>query len=278
MRSGRLLERLSLRVKLTLGYALVFALTVLLGAVGIYFTARISLTQSLDATLQETASVAQASVETQNGRSFFAPELKATSDLSIELLSPSGKLLASVGRDEDEPPPLQLGFIKFAEQRVFTQQLENGLLLRVSRPSDALTRLLETLAHILLIGSVLMIAVACAAGYGLADRALRPVDAVARTAAAIAGRGNYRDRVPALSGHDEMARLTQTVNAMLDQLEGTIEREKQFARIAAHELRTPADGAERPPGTRPGAPTRRRRIPQGAERDAEPGGRINRPV
>ena len=229
----------SLRVKLTLGYALVFALTVLLGAVGIYFTARISLTQSLDTTLQETASVAQASVETQNGKSFFATELKATSDLSIELLSPSGKLLASVGRDEDEPPPLQIGFTSFAEQRVFTQRLGSGLLLRVSRPSDTLTHLLETLAHILMAGSVLMIAVACAAGYGLADRALRPVDAVARTAAAIAGRGNYRDRVPAISGHDEMARLTQTVNAMLDQLEGTIEREKQFARIAAHELRTP---------------------------------------
>ncbi|GAA4018840.1 HAMP domain-containing sensor histidine kinase [Deinococcus rubellus] len=231
--------RWSLRLKLTLGYALVFALTVLLGAVGVYFAARSSLTASLDQTLQETATVARASVETQKGRSFFAPELKASSDLSIELLSASGRLLASVGRDEDTVPPLKLGFISFAEQRVFTQAVGGGLYLRVSRPSDTLSHLLETLARILLLGSMLMIALACVAGYWLADRALRPVDAVARTAAAIAGRGDYRERVPALGGHDEMARLTNTVNAMLDQLEHTIEREKQFARIAAHELRTP---------------------------------------
>ncbi|AZI44866.1 sensor histidine kinase (plasmid) [Deinococcus psychrotolerans] len=229
----------SLRLKLTLGYALVFALTILLGAVGVYFTARSSLTASLDQTLRETAAVAQASVETQKGRSFFAPQLKASSDLSIELLSASGRLLTSVGRDEDTSPPFTLGFVSFAEQRVFTQDVGSGLYLRISRPSDTLSHLLETLARILLVGSVLMIGVACAAGYSLADRALRPVDAVARTAAAIAGRGNYRERVPAMSGHDEMARLTNTVNAMLDQLEHTIEREKQFARIAAHELRTP---------------------------------------
>ncbi len=99
--------------------------------------------------------------------------------------------------------------------------------------------MLETLAHILLVGSVLMVAVACGAGYVLADRALRPVDAVARTAAAIAARGSFRERVPLVGGQDEMARLTRTVNAMLDRLEATIEREQQFARIAAHELRTP---------------------------------------
>lgn len=229
----------SLRLKLTLGYAVVFVLTILLGAVGVYFAARSSLTASLDQTLQETATVARASVETQRGKSFFAPELKASSDLSIELLSASGKLLASVGQDEDASPPFKLGFISFAEQRVFTQDIGSGLYLRVSRPSDTLSYLLEALARILLLGSVLMIGVACAAGYYLADRALRPVDAVARTAAAIAGRGDYRERVPALSGQDELARLTNTVNAMLDQLESTIEREKQFARIAAHELRTP---------------------------------------
>jgi signal transduction histidine kinase len=36
-----------------------------------------------------------------------------------------------------------------------------------------------------------------------------------------------------------LTRLTLTVNAMLDRLQGTIEREQGFARVAAHELRTP---------------------------------------
>lgn len=230
----------SLRVKLTLGYALVFAVTILLGAVLVYVLARDSLTGSLDTTLRETASVAQGSIEDQNGRWTFSSELRPTGDLAIELLSPTGRPLARAGQEEhDQAIPLRVGFVSTAEHRVLTLPVEGGLFLRVSRPSNTLVELLETLARILSAGSVLMVMVACGAGYVLADRALRPVDAVARTAEGIARRGTYQERVPAAPGQDEMARLTSTVNAMLDQLEGTIEREKSFARIAAHELRTP---------------------------------------
>lgn len=230
----------SLRIKLTLGYALVFAVTILFGAILVYFLSRGSLTNSLDTTLRETASVAQGSIENQNGRWTFSPELRPAGDLAIELLSPAGEQLARAGQEEhDRAIPLRPGFLSTSEHRVLTLPVDGGLFLRVSRPSDTLVELLETLARILSVGSVLMVAVACGAGYVLADRALRPVDAVARTAEGIARRGNYQERVPAAPGQDEMARLTSTVNAMLDQLEGTIEREKSFARIAAHELRTP---------------------------------------
>lgn len=120
-----------------------------------------------------------------------------------------------------------------------TVAVSGGRLLRVSRPSDTLTEVSETLGRVLLLGSLLMIGVACAAGYFLADRALRPVDEVARTARRIARSGQYLERVTQTPGHDEMALLTETVNLMLDRLSGTIDREKEFARIAAHELRTP---------------------------------------
>ncbi|MFC6663179.1 sensor histidine kinase [Deinococcus multiflagellatus] len=215
-------------------------MTTLLGAALVYVLARSSLTSSLDVTLRETASVAQGSIENRNGQWTFSAELTPTGDLSIELLSAAGKLLARAGQEEhDQALALHPGFMSTSEHRVLTLPLDGGLYLRVSRPSDTLVELLETLGRILSAGSVLMVVVACGAGYVLADRALRPVDAVARTAEGIARRGTYQERVPAASGHDEMARLTTTVNDMLDQLEGTIEREKGFARIAAHELRTP---------------------------------------
>lgn len=230
----------SLRVKLTLGYALVFTVTVVLGALLVYVLARSSLTRSLDATLQETASVAQGSIGEQRGHWSFSEELRPSGDLSIELLSKTGQVLSAVGQQAlGTHLSLQVGVQTVGERRALTQEVSGGLFLRVSRPSDALTTLLETLAHVLAAGSVLMIAVACAAGYTLADQALKPVDLVAQTADEIARRGRYQERVPVSAGRDEMARLTSTVNAMLDQLEGTIEREKAFARTAAHELRTP---------------------------------------
>ena len=245
----KVLGRPSLRLKLTLGYAVVFAVTVLLGGAGVYYAAERALTASLDATLRETASVAQASIDQHEDQETdgkapepadFTAELKPSGDLSIALLSRGGRVLARAGKleDDDQHFPVVTGFSTEDSRRVLTMRVDD-LYLRVSRPTDTLSGFLETLAGLLLVGSAFMIAVACGAGYWLAHRALRPVDAVARTAESIAARGDYAERVPQAPGSDEMARLTRTVNLMLDGLAGTIEREKDFARTAAHELRTP---------------------------------------
>lgn len=234
------LGKVSLRVRLTVGYALIFSVCVLLGALGVYLTARTTLLHSLDATLQETASVAQASIETVGDKVFFAPELRPTGDLTIELLTASGTLIQEVGLAEQ---PLRLplipGLESTADRRVLTLNVAGGQLLRVSRLNDTLTEVVEILGRVLSVGSLLMILVSCAAGYFLADRALRPVDEVVQTAQRIAQGGQYLERVVQAPGSDEMARLTGTVNLMLDHLAATIDREKEFARIAAHELRTP---------------------------------------
>ena len=237
---------LSLRLKLTLGYALIFSLSVMLGAAGVYLSARSTLSHALDAGLSETASVAQASIEREAGGYLFAPDLKPSGDLYVELLSAQGRRVAFAGTADPAElggqapvrPPVP-GFKTSAQRRILTQALSGGLYLRLSRPSDTLSEVTETLGRILLVGSLGMIVLACAAGYVLADRALRPVDSVARTARRIADSGRYGERVPSSPGTDEMAVLTTTVNRMLDQMAATIEREKSFARTAAHELRTP---------------------------------------
>ncbi|WP_407543500.1 HAMP domain-containing sensor histidine kinase (plasmid) [Deinococcus radiomollis] len=232
--------QMSLRVRLTIGYALIFSVCILLGALGVYLAAGSTLLHSLDATLHETASVAQASIGTVRGKVSFVPALRPTGDLTIELLTPNGTLIQEVGLAEEAVHlPLTPGLASTRDRRVLTLEAGNGLLLRVSGPADTLTEITETLGKILSVGSLLMILVSCAAGYFLADRALRPVDEVVRTADQIAESGQYLDRVPQAPGTDEMARLTGTVNRMLDRLSGTIDREKEFARIAAHELRTP---------------------------------------
>jgi signal transduction histidine kinase len=229
----------SLRWRLTFGYALVFALTVILGAFGVYLATRAVLNTSLDTTLRDTATVALGNIDDPPAPPRFTPDLKPSSDLAVELLGTQGEHLDTVGLVGNEQLDLLEGFSATVSRRWFTTRTPEHLWLRVSRSNDTLEDLLETLAQVLALGSLLMIAVACALGYWLADRALHPVDAVARTAARIADRGSFAERVPVAPGQDEMARLTTTVNAMLERLEHTIEREKGFARAAAHELRTP---------------------------------------
>jgi signal transduction histidine kinase len=75
-------------------------------------------------------------------------------------------------------------------------------------------------------------------GYALATAALRPVESMRAEAAAISGSEPDR-RLPLPAAHDEIRRLGETLNAMLDRLERAIERERAFVADASHELRTP---------------------------------------
>jgi two-component system heavy metal sensor histidine kinase CusS len=75
-------------------------------------------------------------------------------------------------------------------------------------------------------------------GYWLSRRALAPVDAMTAKARAI-GIANLSERLPALRTKDELQRLTETWNEMLDRLERSVSNISQFTGDASHELRTP---------------------------------------
>jgi signal transduction histidine kinase len=80
--------------------------------------------------------------------------------------------------------------------------------------------------------------VATAAAYLLATAALRPVERMRARAAAITA-DTPGPRLPVPPGHDEVTRLGDTLNDMLDRLHTALTRERDFVADASHELRTP---------------------------------------
>lgn len=75
-------------------------------------------------------------------------------------------------------------------------------------------------------------------GYWLSSRALAPVDALTRTARNIGGY-NLGSRLEQLDTGDELERLSNTLNDMLDRIEKAFLQITQFTSDASHELRTP---------------------------------------
>lgn len=75
-------------------------------------------------------------------------------------------------------------------------------------------------------------------GYSLARRALSPVDRIVDVANRITATDLNR-RVEVLNASDELGRLAQTFNALIDRLQKAIEEMRRFTADAAHELRTP---------------------------------------
>ena len=69
-------------------------------------------------------------------------------------------------------------------------------------------------------------------------RALAPVERIRRRVATI-GAGDLSKRVPLSSARDEVHRLAETMNSMLERLEASAGRQRRFVADASHELRSP---------------------------------------
>jgi signal transduction histidine kinase len=79
------------------------------------------------------------------------------------------------------------------------------------------------------------------ATWRIVGRTLRPVEQIRGQLADISGSDLSR-RVPQPDGADEIAQLARTANETLERLERSIQRQRQFASDASHELRTPIAG------------------------------------
>jgi signal transduction histidine kinase len=105
----------------------------------------------------------------------------------------------------------------------------------------SLTEVNDTTGNItdgLLIGVPILVFLVGALAWYLAGRALRPVELIRAEAAAITGSTIHR-RVPEPETDDEVGKLARTMNAMLDRLERSSDRQRQFVSDASHELRSP---------------------------------------
>lgn len=72
----------------------------------------------------------------------------------------------------------------------------------------------------------------------LAGRSIIPVKVITSTADRIT-RNSLNERIDLPKNKDELFTLTSSINELLDRIEETIEREKQFTSDASHQLRTP---------------------------------------
>jgi len=78
----------------------------------------------------------------------------------------------------------------------------------------------------------------CIMGWIFAGRALTPVLEVARTAERISG-SNLSLRIPGRGAGDEIDRLIETFNQMIERIEINFNQVRQFSTDVSHELRTP---------------------------------------
>jgi signal transduction histidine kinase len=123
--------------------------------------------------------------------------------------------------------------------RVLAEPVDNGgSVVVVAADLPQREHALDVLTGALLIGGPLTLLLAALAGYALASGALRPVEAM-RSGAATISAADPEARLPLPEAHDEIRRLGETLNELLDRVADARRRERAFVADASHELRTP---------------------------------------
>jgi len=119
-------------------------------------------------------------------------------------------------------------------------------LLQVGSPLSHVQHLLQKLRWALILGSLGMVVVTGAVGWWMADKTLRPIHQIAQVAAEIQEGEDLARRIRRPPNSDEIGRLVDTLNSMLERLEAAYRNlaaahrfQRRFISDVSHELRTP---------------------------------------
>jgi two-component system, OmpR family, sensor kinase len=249
------LNRLSIRIRLTVLFAGVMAVVLLAIGGFVYERVGTSLTASLNSDLRVRADDVSAATREGNGeeaRDFGGAEGVA------QLLSTKGTVMHATQALGSTPllTPLQFSaaqkgpiFVNahapaaFGDERwrLLARPVSDERPTRVAIVAASLRpraeALRELLVQLLLAGAAALV-LASIAGYSIAAAALRPVEEMSRRAAAISLQGGDK-RLPVPRTGDEIAKLGERLNEMLARLETAFAHERRFLADASHELQTP---------------------------------------
>lgn len=117
---------------------------------------------------------------------------------------------------------------------------------QIAAPISERENALATLRMLLVAGDTLIVLAAFLIGWVLAGAALAPIHRITQTAQAIGAARDFRQRVQHRGPNDEIGQLATMLNTMLSELESAyrqveqaLETQKRFVADASHELRTP---------------------------------------
>lgn len=211
----------SIRSKISLWYIAVLAIALIVFGVFVYFT--------LDLSLQN------------RNMQIMAGEFQMFSITEIGTIS--GKI-SNIQKDHNKESSESLSMTE--REPEFTPQKNNNednyatTIYTIMMPvintltSDTLKRVFYIISG----GAVIVIALAASGGFFLTKKALRPIDNITNTVKEIDGK-RLRKRLNFTGKEDEIVKLANTFDSMLDKIEFSFNQQKQFTQNASHELNNP---------------------------------------
>lgn len=256
---------MSIRLRLTLLYCLILALTLVAFDLALYFKVSNDTMALVDDALRTEELRIIESSWFKLGQIDYSTKKLAAAEVYVQTLDLDGNILDRTDNLGDYAIPVTPatythvssgGFqietvtVDSGRLRVYSKQVKDIYgsmgIIQVGRSLAEYDQTLETLRRLLMVGSLIGLLVAFGAGWLLAGATLRPIARIASTAQKIGRDRDFNRRVENSGQNDELGRLAITINDMLGKLQGayqnvdhTLQAQRRFVADASHELRTP---------------------------------------
>jgi two-component system, OmpR family, sensor kinase len=260
----------SLRLRLAAIFAVLLILTVAGFGLILFLAMGRALSAEMDRRLEVRASQVQLTIwpgtETLSVDGITSARLDLSPLLSlnaptvyVQVVSPEGEVLARTANLEAAEFPVEpeslasartgrRGFgdlmvedghpVRILSVPIYARDRIAGVL-QVGQSRLPLHRTMKELGTLLLALGLVAGALGAVVCLWVAGRGLRPLQTVAQRAREIAQQRNFHHRVGPLPQTDEVGQLARTVDYLLETVEGTLSRHREFVADTSHELRNP---------------------------------------
>ncbi|TAK64707.1 MAG: HAMP domain-containing protein [Dehalococcoidia bacterium] len=253
---------MSLRLRLTLVYSLLFALLIAGFGIIVYVQTSTRLYSSIDDTLRTREDrILAESADAADGSDNFTVDQSVLDEISapgvyVEVLRSDGSVVARSSNLTGNLPLRTRRRVPSGEPLFETHKTDNGervrvlyqevplagdsgarlLVARSLHPTDAA---LDRIRIVLIGGGIVFLIVANGLAYVVAAPALRPLRQVSGTAAEIEATADFSRRIPGEDQPGEVGELVRTLNELIEKVQTTLDAHRSFLADSSHELRRP---------------------------------------
>lgn len=245
----------TIRARTTAAACTVVGVALVVGAVGMLLLLRQTLVSNID----NAAGARAADIAAQASQGPLPPTLavRGGEDALVQVVDSRGVVVASSANLEGQEAitglrPAGTGAIartlqsvpigdnhdEFRVVALAATSSSGPLTVYVASSLEVVEESVNAVRGFLLVGLPFLVVVVGMTTWVFVGRALRPVESIRREVADISAHALSR-RVPAPVVDDEIGRLARTMNAMLDRLQSSTERQRRFVGDASHELQSP---------------------------------------
>lgn len=237
-------KRGKVSLKLTLMYAIMFSLVLLILNASILYGLKYYLYSQADSLIEDVKATILADISVQN----YNVDVSADPSISAGIFKNDGKLLSSSG-SFSYPAAISVPYDKITHLEQGEKHLQyvnieavskdyGTVYIQIVKDMRSEYAFMEILFVFMAASDFIGIIASVIIGYIVSKRMLKPIDDITKAAENISI-NNLKERIDVTGPDDELKRLGDTFNKMIDRLQDAFGRQAQFVSDASHELRTP---------------------------------------